>query len=66
MPKRKLQKFAALHTFTNVLQHTHYKNPALHNSVGEEVNYKERWSADFFRNDNPLILELACGKGEYT
>ncbi|MBP8755116.1 MAG: tRNA (guanosine(46)-N7)-methyltransferase TrmB [Chitinophagales bacterium] len=66
MPKRKLQKFAALHTFTNVLQHTHYKNPALHNSVNEEVNYKGIWSADFFRNDNPLILELACGKGEYT
>src|SRR5690606_5618411 len=28
--------------------------------------YKGRWSTAFFGNDNPLVLELACGKGEYT
>ena len=66
MAKRKRQKFAALNTFSNVLQHTHYKNITLHSSTGEQVNYKGAWNKNYFRNDNPLILELACGKGEYT
>ena len=28
--------------------------------------YKGNWSAGFFKNTNPVVLELACGKGEYT
>ena len=28
--------------------------------------YKGKWSNDFFKNSNPVVLELACGKGEYT
>lgn len=28
--------------------------------------FKGRWAADFFKNDKPVVLELACGKGEYT
>ena len=28
--------------------------------------YKGKWGADFFKNDHPIVLELACGKGEYT
>lgn len=27
---------------------------------------KGRWREDFFKNQNPIVLELACGKGEYT
>ncbi len=27
---------------------------------------KGNWNRDFFRNDNPIVLELGCGKGEYT
>jgi len=32
----------------------------------EEFQFKGKWSSDFFGNDHPVILELGCGKGEYT
>jgi len=32
----------------------------------EEFQFKGKWSNDFFGNDHPIILELGCGKGEYT
>jgi len=28
--------------------------------------YKGKWASEFFKNNNPVVLELACGKGEYT
>lgn len=28
--------------------------------------YKGKWATEFFKNTNPVVLELACGKGEYT
>ena len=31
-----------------------------------EFPYKGKWQQDFFRNDKPLVLELGCGKGEYS
>jgi len=52
--KRKLQRFAEIGTFKNVVQ------------LEEGKPYKGKWKQDFFKNDNPLILELACGKGEYS
>lgn len=51
MAQKKLQRFADLKTFSNVLEY-----PA---------DMKGKWRA-FFKNDSPLILELACGRGEYT
>ncbi|WP_313515349.1 tRNA (guanosine(46)-N7)-methyltransferase TrmB [Sphingobacterium sp.] len=54
MGKDKLRKFAEVSTFKNVVQL----------DAGKE--YKGKWAKDFFQNDKPLILELACGKGEYT
>ena len=54
MGKDKLKRFAEIDTFSNVLQL----------DAGEP--FKGTWSRDFFQNDNPLVLELACGKGEYT
>ena len=37
-------------------------------SVVDEVNFemKGNWNRDFFKNDNPIVLELGCGRGEYT
>ncbi len=55
----KLQKFAAIREFPNVLEFTEYPDP-------EKFPYLSRWSREFFKNDHPLVLELACGKGEYT
>ena len=52
MAKKKLQRFAELQTFPNVFQ--------------QQRGLKGNWHRDYFHNDNPIILELACGKGEYT
>lgn len=32
----------------------------------EDFALRGRWKSDFFRNDNPIVLELGCGRGEYT
>jgi len=54
MGKDKLRRFAEIETFGNVLQ------------LDEGKPNKGHWSKAFFKNDKPVILELACGKGEYT
>lgn len=60
MAKNKLTKFAELNTYDHVVYVT-YKQ-----LQSEEFQYKGKWSRDFFGNSNPVILELGCGKGEYT
>ncbi len=54
MGKDKLRRFAEIATFDNVLQ------------LEEGKRLKGNWSKTLFKNDQPLVLELACGKGEYT
>lgn len=54
MGKDKLRKFAEVATFKNVVQ------------LDAGFEYKGQWASSFFGNDKPVILELACGKGEYT
>jgi tRNA (guanine-N7-)-methyltransferase len=65
--KNKLNRFADVAEFENVLE------PSLADVIDKEnggavkphmINGK--WKSDFFENENPLILELACGGGEYT
>jgi tRNA (guanine-N7-)-methyltransferase len=51
MGQKKLQRFGELKTFSNVLEYPE--------------NMQGQWQ-HFFKNDNPLVLELACGKGEYA
>ncbi|MEO5650624.1 MAG: tRNA (guanosine(46)-N7)-methyltransferase TrmB [Ginsengibacter sp.] len=51
MAQKKLKRFAEIKKFANVLEYP------------ENMNGK--WHA-FFKNNNPIILELACGKGEYA
>jgi tRNA (guanine-N7-)-methyltransferase len=54
MGKDKIRRFAEIETFSNVLQ------------LDEGKPYKGDWNKGFFKNENPVVLELACGKGEYT
>ena len=54
MGKDKLRRFAEIDTFSNVLQL----------DAGKEL--KGQWGNNQFKNNNPVVLELACGKGEYT
>ena len=60
MGKNKLKKFAEMDTFDNVFQYPF--------AVVERDGFplKGRWKSDFFKNDNPIVLELGCGKGEYA
>ncbi len=58
--KNKLKRFKENETFANVVQ------PTRDEVVGNSFNLKGKWSQDFFGNDHPIVLELGCGKGEYT
>lgn len=63
--RNKLKKFAELSTFKNVYQCFNPLTPTLEGSAGI-VDLKGTWSKNHFNNDNPLVLELACGRGEYS
>lgn len=66
MSKRnKLQKFAEVAAFPNVYENFSVEDDLLTHR-GEEVRMRDCWKAEHFRNDHPITLELACGKGEYT
>ena len=60
MGKRKLGQFEELNTFSNVFQ------PSIDEVFGKDYRLKGKWAAGHFKNTNPVILELGCGKGEYT
>ncbi|MCB0686968.1 MAG: tRNA (guanosine(46)-N7)-methyltransferase TrmB, partial [Saprospiraceae bacterium] len=60
------EKFAELLTFKNVYQNYSFKDPGLHYLDGESVERRGKWSEVHFNNQHPLVLELACGWGEYS
>jgi tRNA (guanine-N7-)-methyltransferase len=59
MGKNKLKRWAEMETFPRVFQ------PAM-DFHAPDSPLKGRWKTDVFGNPNPLVLELGCGKGEYT
>jgi len=58
--KKKLQRFAEMETFENVIQ------PEFDEVFGKDFKLKGMWRSQKFHNNNPVVLELGCGKGEYT
>lgn len=60
MAKNKLQKFADMTTFERVFQ------PKKDDFTTKEYALKGKWRQEVFKNDNPIVLELGCGKGEYA
>ena len=58
--KNKLKRFKENETFANVFQ------PTREEVVSDSFPLKGKWNSDFFKNKHPLVLELGCGKGEYT
>jgi tRNA (guanine-N7-)-methyltransferase len=64
--KAKMFKIRSIDSFSNVYQNPHFTNPVLVDSGGTALNLKGKWKSDVFKNNNPLVLELACGKGDYT
>ena len=58
--KNKLKRFRENAIFHNVIQ------PTREALVDANFSLKGKWCSSFFKNNNPLVLELGCGKGEYT
>lgn len=58
--KNKLKRFRENDTFSNVFQ------PSREALVNSEFKLKGNWRSKVFKNNNPLVLELGCGKGEYS
>jgi tRNA (guanine-N7-)-methyltransferase len=58
--KGKLSKFEEMKTFDNVFQ------PPFEEVFQKDFELKGKWSREHFKNGHPIILELGCGKGEYT
>lgn len=54
--KRKLERFKEIESLPNVVE------------PSKEIYHyvRGKWNEDFFKNDNPITVELACGRGEYT
>lgn len=60
MAKRKLFRFDEMKSFKCVFE------PTIDDCKNDTFPLKANWKKDYFKNDNPIILELGCGKGEYT
>lgn len=58
--KNKLRRFRENETFSNVYQ------PGREDVLNNTFSLKGNWNKDVFKNDNPIVLELGCGKGEYS
>ena len=58
--KNKLKRFRENETFANVIQ------PNREEVITGNFPLKGVWARDFFKNNHPIVLELGCGKGEYT
>ena len=57
--KNKLRRFEENEHFSNVIQ------PDRDTLVNNKFNFKGKWSRSYFKNNNKIVLELGCGKGEY-
>ena len=60
MGKNKLSRWTELGSFDNVFQ------PAIRDIAWKDHPLKGRWNKEIFKNENPVILELGCGKAEYA
>ena len=58
--KNKLQKFEENKTFANLFEYSYER------IMAEGFPLQGKWRSYFFHNDHPIVLELGCGKGEYT
>ena len=60
MGKDKIRRFSELHTFPHVIE------AGLEDAFNTDHPVKGKWNSKRFKNNNPIVLELGCGKGEYT
>lgn len=60
MGKNKLKRFKENTSFPHVIE------PDFAQVTSDTFELKGKWKSEFYKNNNPLVLELGCGKGEYT
>jgi tRNA (guanine-N7-)-methyltransferase len=60
MAKNKLRRFQEMKNWSNCFE------PPFEVETLQNFPLKGKWKSDYFKNDNPIVLELGCGKGEYT
>lgn len=60
MAKNKLRRFAEMKSMSCVFE------PDMETSQRDDFVLKGNWNRDYFKNSNPIIVELGCGKGEYA
>lgn len=58
-------KFSDMLSMPNVYENFNAEKPELTAREGEIVDLKGKWAKEHFKNENPITLELACGRGEY-
>ncbi len=58
--KNKLKRFKENETFGNVIQ------PSREEAENDLLSLQGNWKKNFFKNEHPIVLELGCGKGEYS
>jgi len=58
MVVKKLQRFKEVEEFPNVFEYTDFSK--------DSEKTKGKWHSEIFQNDKPIVVELACGKGDYT
>ncbi len=58
--KNKLKRFLENETFSNLFQ------PGRETLLQDKFHLKGNWNKSYFKNNHPIVLELGCGKGEYT
>lgn len=64
--KSKLKRFAEIATFPNVYEIDPATESFISNAEGMSRDLRGLWAPTHFQNNHPVILELACGKGDYT
>lgn len=57
---KKIERWNEMENFPNVIQ------PKFNEVFETEHQYKGKWQQDVFKNNNPIVLELGCGRGEYS
>lgn len=64
--KNKLKRFAEISSFPNVYEIDPANESFISNAEGQSYDLRGLWGEKHFGNNHPIILELACGKGDYT
>lgn len=64
--RNKLLKFSQLFEFPNVFQHMEFKDDYITCNSFKHSIKDRKWYKEYFKKSNPLVLELGCGRGEYS